>query len=808
MNKTFIRILCLLIAFTCIFATACNDGQDSSSSSQSQSEIIYEATKSFSQTFGPRDAELRNCRVTNYGGTSTGVAIGYMDYSYSYAGYTVNVPETAYYAVAVRYKTDALTKYMLYVNEIQEYDLRFEGNNTFKNTAILVRLNKGENTLKIRNVQGQGYSAVIDTVSVSGLKAPSQIAPLIQDLTVKEGVSSLPLPNIEGFELSVTISSNTKIVALNGAVNATDKKERVDVRVDVKRNGVSAYKDVKVTVNAKTPSASEIANQIYASENGKRIVKGQTNVEFPNPYADHEYYMVATSNGEIINRNGVVVAQKEDVSVTVKYLVVKTDGTQAQTQDITYLVEGLGYDYADTFINPLGVGEDPFSTYIDGYYYHIQASHGAGQAYLQMIRSTSFIEYTDKGFKTIYAFPPYESGAWNCTEIWGPFPIMKWSDGHYYIYYAADNGNNNNHREGVLRSKTTDPMGEYEDLGMVNTSDSEVNENPTVQNTRWAIGATTFEGENGDHYLVWSGWRGNNDGFPQRSYIAKIHTPTQIGARVELSAPTEDWEGVKEGTPLQEGQAVFKVNGRYIMLYSANASWAGRYRLGMLVYEEKYEGGFLNAKNWVKVKTPLFETSECVESPGGPCIIPSNDGKEWWLLYHCSRWTGSGWNRCVCAKPIRFDSEGLPVLDDPLPFYVPMRAPSGDEFSQTKMDILQAENAELSSGLRVEYSNIAVDGEYVCGFAKEGDKITFKYDAKKAGAYKILVRYAALTEQTMQVLCVGKKYISLAYTYYNSGEFFTMEVNTVLQSGENTLIIEHLEGCDVKIDFIALTYAE
>ena len=135
-----------------------------------------------------------------------------------------------------------------------------------------------------------------------------------------------------------------------------------------------------------------------------------------------------------------------------------------------------------------------------------------------------------------------------------------------------------------------------------------------------------------------------------------------------------------------------------------------------------------------------------------------------------------------------------------------MRTPSGDNYSQDDMDIIQAENGVLLGNARIEYSNVAVDGEYVCGFGKEGDSITFKYNAEKSGTYNILIRYAAFSEGTMQVLNVGEKYISLAYTYYNFGEFFTTEVNTVLQAGENILTIEHLQGCDVLIDFIGISY--
>lgn len=253
--------------------------------------------------------------------------------------------------------------------------------------------------------------------------------------------------------------------------------------------------------------------------------------------------------------------------------------------------------------------------------------------------------------------------------------------------------------------------------------------------------------------------------------------------------------------------AMICVNGRYIMLYSANASWAGRYRLGMLVYTGEHEGGFLNPDNWVKKEDPIFESSDCIESPGGPCLVPTQDGNEWWLLYHSSMYTGSGWTRYVSAKPIRFDEEGLPVLDDPLPFYTPVRNPSGDSYAQESLAIFQAEDAELSGNVKKTYDLKAANGEYVSGFSQEGDKLTFSVEVPKEGLYKVVVRYAAQSDDTRHVLQINKKNISLLYTYYGYDNFFTLETQGVFAQGVNQVSIGYVSGHDVKIDFIGVVYA-
>lgn len=800
------KIVSVILAAAAIFMAAAFSSCGSGTGAGDAAEEAYRLSKDFEVELYAKDASLIDCMLTPYGGAVGATAVGYMDSRSSSCAWTVEVPAEAYYAVAVRYNCSPLVSYDLFVNETVRVPLGFEGDNTFRTAAVLVRLKKGENVLKVRNTQGQGYSAVIDTVRVSGLGTPAELTALLGDTEIPEGTAEFPLPAAEGFEIAVVSSSDPSVVAPGGAVTAPENTEEVTVRVCVSRGDAKSECEIAARVMGKTPSAEQTAGEIFALENGKVIEKGRTSLPFPALYEGQEYYIAETSDASLVSRGGVVCARKEDAEVRVKYLVRKADGTSAYTDEITYTVEGLGYDVGPEFMNPLGEGEDPFVTYIDGYYYHIQAQHGAAGAHLEIIRSESFIDFRQEGFKTIYQFPAYSTGAWNCTDIWGPFPIMKWADGHYYIYYAADNGNNNNHREGVLRSVTEDPMGEYEDLGIINTSDEEVNGSPSVDNTVWAIGGTVFHGEDGNSYLVWSGWRNNADQFPQRTYMARIYEPDRIGARVEIASPTEDWEGVAEGTPIMEGQAIFNANGRTFMLYSANASWAGRYRLGMLVYDGKYGGGYLNPQNWVKRETPLFESSEAIESPGGPCLVPAPGGEEWWLLYHSSMYEGSGWTRYVSAKPVRFDEEGLPVLDDPLPFYAPMRGPSGDAFVQNGICLAEAEDAVLSGGLRTELSNVASGGEYVCGFSSEGDRLELSVDLPKAGAYEVIVRYAAQSDGARHVLSVNGKNVSVPYTYYGYDNFFTAEARAVFKEGKNEISLAYVSGYDVKIDFIGVFY--
>ena len=135
--------------------------------------------------------------------------------------------------------------------------------------------------------------------------------------------------------------------------------------------------------------------------------------------------------------------------------------------------------------------------------------------------------------KAIWTAPKYNGNIkpWNASHVWAP--ELHFVDGRWYVYYAAgrpssESGSYKMQRTGVLRSKTNDPMGEYEDMGMSYTGD-EYTDNviPTVDITCYAIdmGIVNIAGK---LYAVWAGTINKESGGDQRIYIAKMSSPWTI----------------------------------------------------------------------------------------------------------------------------------------------------------------------------------------------------------------------------------------------------------------------------------------
>ena len=109
-------------------------------------------------------------------------------------------------------------------------------------------------------------------------------------------------------------------------------------------------------------------------------------------------------------------------------------------------------------VQQLNHGSDPFIAYHGGKYYYPFMFWG-------VICVSSFNTLdgmtTDGAVNVFPANVPAEAS----QDIWSP--KMYFIDGRWYIYYSASDGNLENHRMYVLRSKTSDAMGEYEFIGKV-----------------------------------------------------------------------------------------------------------------------------------------------------------------------------------------------------------------------------------------------------------------------------------------------------------------------------------------------------
>jgi len=73
-----------------------------------------------------------------------------------------------------------------------------------------------------------------------------------------------------------------------------------------------------------------------------------------------------------------------------------------------------------------------------------------------------------------------ESGPYS-REVWAP--ELHWTQDRWHIYFAASDGQNRNHLAYVLRSKSQNPLEEYELYGPLATGAGPDGRSPNI----WAI---------------------------------------------------------------------------------------------------------------------------------------------------------------------------------------------------------------------------------------------------------------------------------------------------------------------------------
>lgn len=302
-----------------------------------------------------------------------------------------------------------------------------------------------------------------------------------------------------------------------------------------------------------------------------------------------------------------------------------------------------------SFTNPLFPGADPWVLKKGDGYHQCWSANGA-----------IYVSKSDSLLRRDSATPIWVSPAsgWNCAEVWAP--ELLFLRGRWYIYYAADSGQNASHRMGVLRAVTDDPLGEWEDLGQLETGG------------RWAIDGTVLD-LGGKLSFIWSGWPGIVDGR-QNLYIASMSSPEKIsGEPVLLSEPVLPWETM--AMPIQEGPEVLSGKGVTLIVYSASGSWTRDYCLGGLVLTPGADP--LVSASWRKLPDPLFREDGGVYGPGHASFTVSPDGTEDWIVYHAKTGTEHGWNRVVRAQPFSWE-KGLPVFGKPVRDGAPLNLPSGE----------------------------------------------------------------------------------------------------------------------------------
>ena len=309
---------------------------------------------------------------------------------------------------------------------------------------------------------------------------------------------------------------------------------------------------------------------------------------------------------------------------------------------------------ANTFTNPvLERGPDPWVVWWKGFYYY---SNSEGRD-LVLRKTADITDLRHAEVKTVWT--PEPGHEWS-KEVWAP-ELHRWGK-KWFIYFAADAGENSGHRIFAVENDNDDPMqGTWKLLGKVGDATD-----------RWAIDATTFE-LRGEHYLVWSGWKGATDG-EQDLFIAHMKDPQTIDSpRTLISEPTYDWE--KHGdlpgrhVNVNEGPEFLAHGKKMFIVYSASGCWTDFYSLGAL--EADSHADPLDAKSWTKIDHPLLSTDAAAHaySPGHNGFFKSPDGKQDWIIYHANPAPGQGCGgmRSPRIQKFTWGKDGVPDFGKPVP---------------------------------------------------------------------------------------------------------------------------------------------
>lgn len=250
--------------------------------------------------------------------------------------------------------------------------------------------------------------------------------------------------------------------------------------------------------------------------------------------------------------------------------------------------------------------------------------------------------------------------------IWAP--ELHFINGKWFIYFAAshtkefDHNGMFQHRMYCLECANPNPMHDESDWiehGQIET-----------HLDTFALDATVFEAHNKLYYV----WAQKDPAIQGNSniYIAEMENPWMLKSEpVMLTKPEYNWE--TKIFWVNEGPAILHRNGKYFLTYSANAT-DENYAMGMLSIDE--DADLLDASNWYKSKTPVFQSNMDIQQygPGHNSFTVSEGGETDILVYHCRNYTDIKGdplydpNRHTMVQKFNWNDDGTPNFGKPVPY--------------------------------------------------------------------------------------------------------------------------------------------
>ena len=225
---------------------------------------------------------------------------------------------------------------------------------------------------------------------------------------------------------------------------------------------------------------------------------------------------------------------------------------------------------------------------------------------------------------------------WARRAMWAPAAVEK--DGKYYLFFGANDIQNDKELGGIGVAVADSPEGPYRDhLGK-----------PLIDkfhNKAQPIDQFVFKDEDGQHYIIYGGWRHCN--------VAKLNDD------FTGFIPFEDGTVFKEVTPegYVEGPFMFRKDGKYYFMWS-EGGWTGpNYSVAYAIADSPL-GPFK------RIGKVLQQDPAVATGAGHHSVIraPAQGGEReaWYIVYHRRPLGKKGANeRVTCIDRMEFDEKGM-----------------------------------------------------------------------------------------------------------------------------------------------------
>ena len=331
--------------------------------------------------------------------------------------------------------------------------------------------------------------------------------------------------------------------------------------------------------------------------------------------------------------------------------------------------------------------------------------------------SDDMVEWTAHGDS--YAVTEKSFGT---ERYWAP-EVVKHNGTYYMVYSAARMvGEQRRHSIGLAASKT--PTGPFTD----------VYDHPLFAPDYSVIDADLFFDDDGRVYLYYSRDCSENyvDGKrTSQTYGIELKPDLSdtVGEPVLLATPVSPWERKSGDTTWNEGPCVFKKDGVYYLLFTANYYASVHYCVGYATSDSPL-GKFSKAK-----QNPILVGDGIYTSGTGHCnITTSPDGSELYMIYHShsdvTNTTNPIADRTPCADKLVIRPDGSLYVNGPTVAKQPL--PSGANGLYKKF-----EGVTVTSGYTAVFGRTELLKDGVIAYQTADGENTFRFSCDDVNSIDI-----------------------------------------------------------------------